>query len=155
MNELIEEYLRSRSVRYFRGHHDDEFFYLVGVPVSAFRARRAGRLTVHLEVCGPGRDGVRVSIGPDRFYPAARREPLTAIAARWNATDPCVYAVVHDSCDPALVGVEARITRRPVDFAGLADIVDRAVSTSVELFGLMADAAVPDARGTAGLRDAG
>ena len=152
MNELIEGYLRGRGVRYFRGHHDDEFFYLIDVPVSAFRARRAGRLNVHLEVCGPARDAVRVSVGPGRFYPADRREELTAVAARWNAGDPCVHAVVHDSCDPALVGVEARITRRPVDTAGLADFVDHAVASSVELFGLIQQAALSEPHS---LRDAG
>lgn len=152
MNELIEDYLRGRGVRYFRGHRDDAFFYFVDVPVSAFRARRTGRLNVHLEVCGPRRDAVRVSVGPDRFYPADRRERLTAIAARWNAGDPCVHAVVHDSSDPALVGVEARITRRPIDTAGLADFVDHAVASSVELFGLIGEAALPEPHS---LRDAG
>lgn len=152
MHELIEDYLRSRGVRYFRGHHDDEFFYLVDVGIDFVRGRRAGRLNVHLEVCGPGRDAVRVSVSPARFYPADRRDRLTAAAARWNAGDPCVHAVVHDSCDPALVGVDARITRRPVDGAGVADLVDHAVASSVELFGLMRDAALPEPHG---LRDAG
>lgn len=158
MNKLIEDYLRSRGVRFFRGHHDDEFFYFVDVPVSAVRARRAGRadrLNVHLEVSGPGRDAVRVGISQDRFYPVDRRDRLCAVAARWNAGDPSVRAVVHDSSDPTLVGVGAQITHRPVDMAGLADFVDQAVESSVELFGLMRDVSPPESRSAAVLRDAG
>lgn len=151
MNALIEQYLRSRGVRYFRGHHDDEFFYLVDFLVDAHR----GRLNVHLEVCGPGRDAVRVSVSPDRFYPADRRAGLTAVAARWNAGDPCVLAVVHESSDPALVGVSAGGVRRPGDLAGLTDFVDRAVAASVEVFALMRDVAPPQSQTGGMLRDAG
>jgi hypothetical protein len=35
MNGLIEDYLSTRGVRYFRGHHDDEYFYLVDFVVGA------------------------------------------------------------------------------------------------------------------------
>lgn len=151
MNALIEEYLRSRGVRYFRGHHDDEFFFLVDFLSDAHRIR----LNVHLEVCGSGRDAVRISVSPDRFYPADRRERLTAVAARWNAADPCVHAVVHDSSDPALVGVSTGITRLPGDLAGLTDVVDRAVTSSLEVFALLRAAAVGDSPDAAVLRDAG
>ena len=155
MNKLIEDYLRSRGVRYFRGHHDDEFFYLLDLPVGSFRARHSARLDIHLEVCGPGHDAVRVHISPDRFYPADRRDQLVAVAARWNAGDPWVHAAVHDSCDPALVGVDAGMTRRVGDAADLADFVDHAVASTVELFGLMRDAARADAGSAGPLREAG
>lgn len=151
MNELIEDYLRSRGVRYFRGHHDDEFFYFVDFLVGAYR----GRLNVHLEVRGARHDAVRVSISPDRFYPAEQRDRLTGLAARWNAGTPCVDALVFDSSDPALVGVGARASRRPGDLAGVTDFVDRAVDSSIELFGLMKTTTLPDSEARAGLRDAG
>ncbi|MGI9124384.1 MAG: hypothetical protein ACR2JM_06485 [Mycobacterium sp.] len=151
MNELIEDYLRAAGVRYFRGHHDDDFFYLVDVPGGVHR----GRLHVHLEVGGVVRDAVRISISPDRFFPAQYRERLTELAARWNAGEPCVYAVVHDSCDPALVGGIAQITHRPAGIEGLTGFVDHAVASAAELFALMravAGAEVPEA---VALRDAG
>ncbi len=151
MNALIEDYLRSRGVRYFRGHHDDEFFYLVDFLVEGHR----GRLNVHLEVCGDGRDAVRLSVSPERFYPADRRDRLTAIAARWNAGDPCVYAVVHESSDPELVGVSAGPTHRPGDLAGLTDFVDRAVGASIEVFAQLRHAGLPDVADGRALRDAG
>jgi hypothetical protein len=47
MQRQIEDYLRARGVRFFRGHHDDEYFYLVDFLSGAYR----GRLNVHLEAC--------------------------------------------------------------------------------------------------------
>ncbi len=155
MNNLLEDYLRGRGVRFFRGHHDDEFFFLLDLPAPGFRTRPAGRLDIHLGVCGAGRDAVRVHISPDRFYPADQRDRLAAVAARWNAGDPWVRAAVHESCDPALVGVDAAMTRRPVDSADLADFIDHAVDAAVELFGLMCDASRAEAGTTGGLREAG
>ena len=155
MRELLEDYLRSRGVRYFRGHHDDEFFYLMDCPSRGFRPQQSGRLDIHLQVCGPGRDAVRVHISPDRFYPADRRDRLATVAARWNSGDPGVRATVHNSCDPALVGVDAGLTRRPADGAALADFVDHAVESAVELFALMRDAAGPEPWASGALRAAG
>jgi hypothetical protein len=78
--ELIERYLRTRQVRYFRGHHDDEFFFLV----NAYH----GRLHVHLEPCGADREMVKVSATAERYYPAASRTRVAALAAQWNQASP-------------------------------------------------------------------
>jgi hypothetical protein len=48
MNTLIEEYLRARGVRYFRGHHDDEYFFLVDFQSDFCLDASHGRLHVHL-----------------------------------------------------------------------------------------------------------
>ncbi|MCW1957230.1 MAG: hypothetical protein KIH64_001520 [Mycobacterium sp.] len=143
MNRLIQDYLRARGVRYFRGHHDDEYFYLVDFVLGAHR----GRLNVHLEVSGAGRDSVLINITPDRYYPVSLRERLQDILARWNAGTLHLQAALHDSCDPGLVGVLAHGCFRPADAAALADHVDAAVGSSIELFGSMP--------GVAALRDAG
>lgn len=144
MNRLIEDYLRTRGVRFFRGHHDDEYFYLVGV--GAHR----GHLNVHLEVCGPDRDAVQIGITADRYYPAGVRDGLADLAARWNAGSPTVPAVVHDSSDPRLVGLSAGGVFRPAGIADLSAFVDTAVSGAVTLFGDATRLAAP-----AALRDAG
>ena len=141
MNRLIEDYLRTRGVRYFRGHHDDEYFYLADFVVGAFR----GRLNVHLEVDGP--DAVLISITPDRYYPVNLREHIDGLVDRWNAGSPPVQVVIRESCDPHLVGVLAHGWYRPADAADLAGYVDAAVGSSIELFGGMPDVAI--------LRDAG
>ena len=146
MNRLIEDYLRTRGVLYFRGHHDDEYFYLYG----AYR----GRLNVHLEVPAADRNAFLVTIAPDRYYPANRRERLDGLVARWNAGAPAAEAVLHESSDPRLIGAQARLLFRPADAAALAGSVDAAVCSAIELFGTMADAA-GSAEGRAILRDAG
>lgn len=147
MNRLIEDYLRTRGARYFRGHHDDEYFYLVDFVVGADR----GRLNVHLEVCDPDRGGVRVSITPDRYYPEGYRQHLENLAARFNAATSVVGSVVHDSSDPRLVGVLVRGCSRPADTAALGEFMQTALASSLDLFGAMAGLVQPaDA-----LRDAG
>ena len=103
MKRLIEGYLCARGVRYFRGHHDDEYFYLVDFAVAAHRGRlNRARLNVHLEV---EQDGVSVSITPDRYYPVSLRGHLDDQIARWNAGRTNLQAMLHASCDPGLVGV--------------------------------------------------
>lgn len=149
MNRLIEDYLRTRGVRYFRGHHDDEYFYLVDFLVGAYR----GRLNVHLEVAGTDRDTVLVTVTADRYYPAERREALDGLVDRWNSAHPPVQAVVHASCDPRLVGVTAGGRSQPADAATLTEFVDAAVAASIELFGAMAGLGGSAQHGI--LRDAG
>ena len=70
--DLIESYLRTRHVRYFRGHHDDEFFFLV----NAYH----GRLHVHLEPSGPDRESVTIRVTAERYYPAAERAAIASLA---------------------------------------------------------------------------
>jgi hypothetical protein len=151
MNRLIEDYLRTRGVRYFRGHHDDEYFYLVDFVVGAYR----GRLNVHLEAGGADRDTVLISITPDRFFPAERREDLDGLVARWNAGAPPLEAVVHPSSDPRLVGAMAHGCHRPADAAALGEYVDAAVGSAIELFGAMPDPAAGARQTPDTLRDAG
>ena len=97
MNELIQEYLRTRGARFFLGHHVDEYFFLVDVLVDG----RHKRLNIHLRAAG---DAVQVSIDPDRYYPAVARERLTELATRWTALQPAAEVMFHDSSDPSLVG---------------------------------------------------
>ncbi|MFM9034474.1 MAG: hypothetical protein ACKOQ4_09325 [Mycobacterium sp.] len=151
MNRLIEDYLRARGVRYFRGHHDDEYFFLVDFVAEAYR----GRLNVHLEASGADRDSVQVSVSPDRYYPAGRREVLAGVADRWNAEARVVRSVILDSSDPHLVGVLARAEQRPGGPAEFADFVEAAVSGAVELFGLMTAVVAPAQQAPGALRDAG
>lgn len=146
MIRLIEEYLRTRGVRHFRGHHDDEYFYLVDFFVGAQRCR----LNVHLEVAGADQDSVLIAITPDRYYPAVQQGDLESLAARWNATGERLEIVVHDSCDPSLVGVLARGRCRPGNAAELAGWVEDWVASAVGFFGGIATAETPDS-----LRDAG
>lgn len=129
MNELIEECLRTRGVRYFRGRHDDEYFHLVHTG--------AGRLYVHLEICGPDGGTVQISISPDRYFPAGHSERLHRAVARWNAGCREVGALVQPSSDPNLVGVAAGSRYCGSDPIELGDFVDGSLMAAVELFGLL------------------
>lgn len=149
MKRRIEECLRARGVQYFRGHHDEEYFFFVDFVAGVDR----GRLNVHLEVDAAAGETVLVTISPDRYYPVEKAEWLAALAGQWNAGDPAVRAVVHGSCDPHLVGMQGRGRTRPADTAALTGFVDAAVAAGIDLFAHIARAIAP-APSTA-LRDAG
>ena len=155
MNALIEDYLRARGVRYFRGHHDDEYFFLVDLPVDFHVAAARGRLHVHLGVSGLLRDTVQLSITADRYYRADKRDRLTGMAARWTAHGNGAEAVVHDSCDPALIGIAVHDRFRPADSAGLAGFVDHAIASATELFEQVTVEALPSQQVPKLMRDAG
>lgn len=122
VSALIEEYLRFRGIRYFRGHQDDEYLFLVD--------GLAGKMHVRLAAAGPE---VRITITPGRYYPAGDRDRLACLVARWAAGGPA-EAVLHPSSDPALVGIAARARIRPDGVPSLADFVDRAIARAVDLF---------------------
>ena len=155
MNTLIEEYLRARGVRYFRGHHDDEYFFLVDFQSDFCLDASNGRLHVHLEVSGAARNDVQLSITPDRFYPAAKRDLLTSLATRWTAGSGGAEAVIHDSSDPALVGITVLDRFRPTSSAGLAYFVDQSIASAIELFEQVTAEVLPSHPGHEALRDAG
>jgi hypothetical protein len=148
MQRQIEDYLRARGVRFFRGHHDDEYFYLVDFLSGAYR----GRLNVHLEACEAEPGTVLVTISPDRYYPACNAGRLGELADRWNAGNPAAEAIVHGSSDPTLVGVFARSRIRAIELPVLTEHVEAAVAAGVDLFAQVA--ALPAAPAAA-LRDAG
>jgi hypothetical protein len=124
--QLIESYLRTRQVRHFRGHHDDEYFFLV----SAYH----GRLHVHLQPCGPSGAAVQVSITAERYYPAEQRTRVAALVKQWNDAAPRVTATVFDSSDPRLVGVLAERRYRAGD-TEFDPFVDQTVQSAIDLFG--------------------
>lgn len=145
MKRHIEDCLRARGVRYFRGHQDDEFFFLMDFVAGAQR----GRLNVHL---GVDDDAVVVSISPDRYFPAENLDSLNRVVHRWNAGRQVVDAVVHGSCDPQLVSVAALGRHGSTDVATLTEFLDEALEAAVELFEEVASATAPAG---AVLRDAG
>lgn len=140
MKRQIEDYLRARGARYFRGHHDDEYFFLIDFVSGAYR----GRLHVHLEVCDAQPGEVLVTISPDRYYPADKADLLRRAADRWNAAEPAVTAVLHGSSDPGLVGVRADARIRAAEPAILTTHVEAALAAAIHLFGRLAATASPE-----------
>jgi hypothetical protein len=107
---------------------------------------------VHLSA-GVDRGEVELVITPDRYYPGARRERIATVAARWSPQVPGLQAKLHESADPALVGVVVGGRYRPAGIADLTGFVDRTVASAVDFFAALSTrGAAPDEDG---LRDAG
>ncbi len=125
--ELIENYLRTRRVRYFRGHHDDEFFFLINA--------HHGRLHIHLEVSGAYGDTIRIGVAAERYFPVQLRGRLAALTDAWNRASPWAKAVVVKSSDPTLIAVAAENSYSSADGADFAAAVDQTIQSAIELFG--------------------
>ena len=125
---LIESYLQGRQMRSFRGHHDDEFFFLVNAD--------HGRLHVHLQPAGAA---VHITVTAERYYPAESRAGVAALVQQWNDADSHAAATVSASCDPQRVGVVAERRYRAAD-GDFGRFVDQTVQSAIDLFGRLRDA---------------
>lgn len=147
--KLVERYLRTRGRRYFRGHHDGEYFFVTGTP---------RRLHVHFEISPAHDDLLIIRVAPGCYFPAADRSWLTHFADTWNRQGRHVTAIVHGSSDPQRIGVVARKSRwirSGVSFADFATFVDLTIADATELFEeLGTSAELPPAEGPL-LRHAG
>ncbi|MGZ4563679.1 MAG: hypothetical protein ACXVX6_08925 [Mycobacterium sp.] len=129
---LVERYLRTRGRRYFRGHHDGEYFFVTGARTSLSR-----RLHVHLEISPAHGDVLIIRVAPGCFFPATERPWLVHFSDTWNRQEREVTAVVHGSSDPQRIGVVARRShwiRQNVSFEDFAAFVDRTIADATELF---------------------
>jgi hypothetical protein len=126
--ELIERYLLARGRRYFRGHHDGEYFFIVTVGHE--------RLHVHLEVCDGGLDAVTMRVTPAYFFPSSDRTRLQAFVDKWNSEPRRPNAILIDSCDQNRIGIVAEDTNPIADmqFDDFAQIVDNSLRSAIELF---------------------
>jgi hypothetical protein len=156
--ELIERYLLARGRRYFRGHHDGEYFFIVTVGHE--------RLHVHLEISPADRDTLTLRITPAYFFPATDRARLLQFADKWNRPDRRAIAIVYESCDQTRVGVavQASYSLAPNvafgefgEFGEFGDMADDTIRSAVQLFTAMTPAAEPRPARPLGtwLRDAG
>lgn len=126
---FIERYLCARGRRYFRGQHDDEYFFVADTHLR--------RLHVHLETCPVHPDVFTVRVTPACFFPATDRALLARVAERWNQQNSAVIAVVHESSDPRRIGVAATKSHSMADFddfASFARFVDGSFGAAIDLF---------------------
>src|SRR5260370_14380189 len=126
--ELIERYLRARGRRYFRGHHDGEYFFILTVGHE--------RLHVHLEISPADRHALTVRTTPAYFFPAAERVRLLEFADNWNRSGRRATAIVFESCDQTRIGVVAEDSYSlapDVPFEEFADRADDTITSAVQL----------------------
>lgn len=149
---LIERYLLARGRRYFRGHHDGEYFFILTVGHE--------RLHVHLEMSAADRQTLTVRTTPAYFFPAADRDRLLEFVDNWNRSDRRGTAIVYESCDQTRIGVVAEDSYSlapDIPFGQFAEMADDTISAAVQFFTDMAPAARPKRAPRLGtwLRDAG
>ena len=125
---LIERYMSTCGLRFFRGQHDGEYFFVVNAHQ---------RLHVHLEVSPSFSDVVTIRVTPASFYSVANRPWLTRFADTWNQQNRAVTAIVHSSSDPQRTGVVARRSQwigESMTFEDFASFVDGTVTAAIDLF---------------------
>jgi hypothetical protein len=125
---LIERYMSTSGLRFFRGQHDGEYFFV---------ANSSPRLHVHLEVSPSFGDVVIIRVTPASFYPVADRPWLTRSADAWNQQNREVTAILHGSSDPQRIGVVARKSqwiRESMSLEDFASFVDRSIKAAIDLF---------------------
>ena len=146
---LIERYLSTRGIRYFRGAHETEYFYVAN--------SRPYRLHVHLEISpvdleiSPEQHELFIRVTPACFFPVSDRPLLSHFADRWNKQDREVTAVVHESSDPQRVGVVALRSRWIRGGFNVEDVhafedftafVDCGIAAAIEFFSELTPVAV-------------
>lgn len=122
----VECYLRARGLRYFRGHHDGEYFFILRVGHEQFH--------VHVEVVEGDSDVVAVKVAPAHFFPGADRDRLLGFAREWNASSRCAEVLVYESSDPTRIGVAAQSSCRLDDAHDFAEFADKTIRSAVKLF---------------------
>jgi hypothetical protein len=127
---LIERYLFTCGLRFFRGQHDGEYFFVANA--------HPRRLHVHLEISPSFGDVLMIRVSPACYFPAADRPWLTHFADTWNQQNHDVTAIVHGSSDPHRIGVSARRSqwiREDSSFEDFASFADRTIAAAIDLFG--------------------
>jgi hypothetical protein len=127
--DLIERYMSTCGLRFFRGQHDGEYFFVAHAHTR--------RLHVHLEISPSFGDVVIIRVTPACFFPVANRPWLTQFADKWNQQNREVTAIVHGSSDPQRIGVSASRSqwiREDISFEDFASQADRTIAAAIDLF---------------------
>src|ERR1700724_1783507 len=95
--ELIERYLDSQGLRFFRGRDGNEFLVLFST--------EHGQLQVNIRVTGSRRSVLVVRVSPAEHYPAADRPRLMELVNAWNRDTHWPKAFLRETSDPDRVGV--------------------------------------------------
>ncbi|SPM33347.1 hypothetical protein MRAB57_1151 [Mycobacterium rhizamassiliense] len=128
--ELIERYLVSRELRFFRSD-DGEDFLLV---LSNYER---GKLHVHLRINGLRRDILEISVSPAAYYPATERPRLMELVNEWNRDNHWPKAFVRETPQPSHVGVvgeTAYLLADGIHVAALGNFIKSGVEYGADLF---------------------
>lgn len=127
--DLIERYLRSRGLRFFRSDDGEEFLML-----SSYER---GKLHVTLRLNGLRRDVLEISVSPAAYHPAGERPRLMELVNDWNRDTHWPKAFVRETVRPgrvSVVGENAYLLSDGIHLEALGNLVRSAVEHGADLF---------------------
>jgi Putative bacterial sensory transduction regulator len=140
--ELIERYLDSRGLRFYRSRDGKGLLMLFST--------EDGKLQVNLRVSGKRSDVLVISISTGTYHRAADRSRLMDVVNDWNRDTYWPKAFVRETSQPgriAVVGESAFPLADGIQFDALGNFINASIRTGAELFAKVARAtSVPSVR---------
>ncbi|WAJ45676.1 YbjN domain-containing protein [Mycobacterium sp. Aquia_216] len=127
--ELIERYLRSRHLRFFRGDDGEEFLMVLS-------NIERGKLHVNLRINGLRPDIFEISVSPAGYYQASERPRLMELVNDWNRDNHWPKAFVRETAQPShvsLVGESAYLLTDGIHLAALGNFIKSTVEYGADL----------------------
>ena len=128
--KLIEGYLQSRQLRFFRSDDGEEFMMLLS-------SYERGKLHVNLRINGLRRDIFEISVTPAVYYLAADRPRLMELVNDWNRDTHWPKAFVRETAQPSrvsVVGEAAYLLTDGVHIEALGNFIRSTVEYGTDLF---------------------
>jgi Putative bacterial sensory transduction regulator len=128
--ELIERYLRSRQLRFFRSDDGEDFMMVLS-------NYERGKLHVNLRINGLRRDVLEISMTPAGYYQAAARPRLMELVNDWNRDTHWPKAFVRETAGPnhvSVVAENAYLLTDGIHLAALGNFVRSTVEYGADLF---------------------
>ncbi|HTQ17101.1 YbjN domain-containing protein [Mycobacterium sp.] len=141
--ELVERYLDTHDLKFFRGRDGNEFLLLMSDEKS--------RLHVHIRISGPDRNLLTIQVSPVQNYAAGERARLMELVNDWNRDAYWPKAFVRETSGPSQVGVVGESCyplKYGVHFEALGRFIDYTVNAAFELFERIGDAIQLPSAGT-------
>ena len=132
--ELIERYLDSRGLRYYRGPGGKDFLVLFST--------NHGRLQVNLRISGRHADVLVVTATPAAYYVAAERARLTELVNEWNRDTHWPKAFVREAAQSsrfAVVGESAYPLADGIHVEALGNFIDSTIECTIQLYDRIAE----------------
>ncbi|MEZ0351513.1 YbjN domain-containing protein [Mycobacterium sp. pR1184] len=127
--ELIERYLRSHQLRFFRSDDGAEFMMVLS-------HYQRGKLHVNLRINGLRPDILEISISPAGYYQASERPRLMEVVNDWNRDNHWPKAFVRECTQPShfsVVGESAYLLTDGIHLAGLGHFIRSTVEYGTDL----------------------
>ncbi|MCV7409995.1 hypothetical protein AWC05_22970 [Mycobacterium florentinum] len=127
--ELVERYLRSRHLRFFRSDDGEEFMMVLS-------NYERGKLHVNLRINGLRRDILEISVSPAGYYQASDRPRLMELVNGWNRDTHWPKAFVRETAQPShvnVVGESAYLLTDGIHLDALGNFIKSTVEYGTDL----------------------